>query len=185
MNSFLSFFSFYGRTNRLAWWGRQLLIIAWWIVFIVVFTVMFGDPAEGAAELDVASANTKLLYLAGAMVVSMWLNFSSMVRRYHDRGKSGLWCLLLLLPIVGPLWQVVELGFFSGQSGDNQYGERPGGRRVDAFGEAFAEVGIQSAPVSAPAPSSPVRTKKNTHANQGRSTGLAGPGRASFGVRGT
>ena len=47
------------------------------------------------------------------------------VKRYHDRGKSGWWYLIQFIPIIGPIWAFVELGFCSGDDGDNDYGDGP------------------------------------------------------------
>ena len=46
-------------------------------------------------------------------------------KRWHDRGKSGWWTLIGLVPIIGGLWMLIELGFLKGTDGDNQYGPDP------------------------------------------------------------
>jgi len=46
-------------------------------------------------------------------------------KRWHDRNKSGWWSLILLIPIVGPIWMLVELGFLRGTEGTNNYGPDP------------------------------------------------------------
>ena len=43
------------------------------------------------------------------------------IKRAHDRNRSGLFTLLLFLPLIC-LWPAVELGFFSGTEEANQYG---------------------------------------------------------------
>jgi uncharacterized membrane protein YhaH (DUF805 family) len=46
------------------------------------------------------------------------------IRRLHDVGKSA-WALFLnLIPIVGPIWFLVDLSL-DGDSGDNKYGPNP------------------------------------------------------------
>lgn len=40
-----------------------------------------------------------------------------------SRGKSGLWILLDFVPIVGPLWSLIELGFLEGTQGPNEFDE--------------------------------------------------------------
>jgi uncharacterized membrane protein YhaH (DUF805 family) len=32
------------------------------------------------------------------------------VKRCHDRGKSGFWALLLFIPVIGFLWLLVDCG---------------------------------------------------------------------------
>ena len=49
------------------------------------------------------------------------------VRRFHDRGKSGWFMLIGLVPIIGAAWLLIELGFLRGQSGKNEYGNDPSG----------------------------------------------------------
>ena len=46
-------------------------------------------------------------------------------KRWHDRGKSGWWTLIGLIPIIGGLWILIELGFLKGTYGSNQYGPDP------------------------------------------------------------
>ena len=46
-------------------------------------------------------------------------------RRCHDRGKSGWWQLLILIPIVGVFWWVSELCLSDGDKGENARGPDP------------------------------------------------------------
>lgn len=48
---------------------------------------------------------------------------SVLIRRFHDRNKKWNWVVLLLLPVIGPLWILVECGFLAGTKGRNDYGE--------------------------------------------------------------
>lgn len=47
------------------------------------------------------------------------------IRRWHDRDKSGFWTLIGLLPVIGQVWMVIELGFMPGSKGNNRYGPSP------------------------------------------------------------
>lgn len=47
------------------------------------------------------------------------------VSRFHDRNKSGFWALILLIPVFGFLWLIIECLFFRGTEGQNKYGEDP------------------------------------------------------------
>lgn len=51
-----------------------------------------------------------------------WCALALAIKRYHDLSRSGLRLLLLLIPILGPLWVAVELGFLRGFRGENRYG---------------------------------------------------------------
>jgi uncharacterized membrane protein YhaH (DUF805 family) len=54
-----------------------------------------------------------------------WLLFVLFVKRLHDRGKSAWWLLLLALPLLGPMWLLVELLFLPGTPGENRFGGDP------------------------------------------------------------
>jgi uncharacterized membrane protein YhaH (DUF805 family) len=44
------------------------------------------------------------------------------VKRFHDRDKSGWWVLIGLIPIIGVIWLLIELGFLKGTPGPNRFG---------------------------------------------------------------
>jgi uncharacterized membrane protein YhaH (DUF805 family) len=44
------------------------------------------------------------------------------IKRFHDRDKSGWWVLITLIPIIGAIWILVELGFLKGTPGLNRFG---------------------------------------------------------------
>jgi uncharacterized membrane protein YhaH (DUF805 family) len=47
------------------------------------------------------------------------------VKRWHDRDKSGWWVLINFIPLVGPLWTLIECGFIKGTTGENRFGPDP------------------------------------------------------------
>ena len=55
----------------------------------------------------------------------LWPMMLVAIKRYHDRGKSGLWFLIVLIPIIGAICQAIELGFLRGVPGANKYGPDP------------------------------------------------------------
>ncbi len=46
-------------------------------------------------------------------------------KRWHDHNRSGWWVLVLLLPVVGVLWLMLDNGFVRGTPGRNRFGEAP------------------------------------------------------------
>ena len=44
------------------------------------------------------------------------------IKRFHDRDKSGWWVLIVLIPIIGAIWLLIELGFLKGTLGPNRFG---------------------------------------------------------------
>ena len=41
------------------------------------------------------------------------------------RGRSGWFQLIMLIPIIGSIWLLVEVGFLRGTVGSNKYGDDP------------------------------------------------------------
>jgi uncharacterized membrane protein YhaH (DUF805 family) len=114
----MSILSFNGRATRLEWWATTVVLM---FTGVGVFAVSVG----GAIAKAFGASTIPSLVLWTAMAVfllSFYIGITTSVRRYHDRGKSGWWVLVGLIPVVGAVWQLVELGFFSGTPGDNAYG---------------------------------------------------------------
>ncbi len=101
-----SFLSFRGRIPRLTFW---LSVCFLWGAFFVFFVVL---------ETVVGRTSTFLLYPP-----FFWALFAVSTKRYHDLGKSAVWLSLLLIPLIGIAWVVIELGFRRGTRGGNAYGE--------------------------------------------------------------
>ena len=121
-------FSPSGRIGRGKWWLAQLAFFCIIISLMVLIGLQFsGDeiikqlserPNPRIDPMLVLELLVFALFLA-------WMGFCITVKRYHDRGKSGWWYLLQFIPIVGPIWAFIELGFCAGDDGDNDYGPGP------------------------------------------------------------
>lgn len=61
--------------------------------------------------------------LSIAVLTYLWLIVN--IKRWHDRNKSAWWVLISCIPLVGPIWVLVELGCLAGTDGDNRYGKDP------------------------------------------------------------
>jgi len=104
-------FSFRGRMPR----------ETFWLVVLPLHAVAGGIVAI-SLTLEPSSR------LPFALVVSpffLWISLAVQTKRWHDRNKSPWWLLLQLIPIIGPVWTIVELGFYPGTSGSNRYAEDP------------------------------------------------------------
>jgi uncharacterized membrane protein YhaH (DUF805 family) len=66
-----------------------------------------------------------LVLLMIVSLVVIWPGLAINIKRWHDRDKSGWWILISLIPFVGPIWALVEVGFLPGTPGPNQYGPDP------------------------------------------------------------
>lgn len=108
---------FWSRDGRL---GRR----GYWIGVVSCF----------AAALLVADLGDDLLpdglFGDAALALAMLACFAPLlplgVRRLHDHDKSPAWLLTGLIPVIGPLWRLLELGFLPGTAGKNRYGEPDG-----------------------------------------------------------
>lgn len=105
---FRKYVVFDGRATRSEFW--------WWVLFTIV-----AQLAAIAIDTTLFDAPT-LQWLFGLAVLLPGIAVS--VRRLHDLDKSGVWYLLVLVPIIGPL---VLIFFFvqRGTEGANQYGADP------------------------------------------------------------
>ncbi len=101
-------FSFTGRIPRRVFLLSGLLLGASFVLLFLALESMAGHRW------------TLLLY-----PFFYWALAAFLVKRLHDRGKSPSWLLLLLVPLIGPLWLLLELCCFPGTPGENLYGEDP------------------------------------------------------------
>ena len=115
MNSLL--FNSVGRINRSRFWIGMLIIIPIFLVVRVALLVLYGTVLADWLS-------TILVLELACLVVFAWMTFSLTTKRWHDMGKSGNWNLLVLIPIAGWLWMLLELGIVPGTDGPNRYGEK-------------------------------------------------------------
>ncbi|MBF0106905.1 MAG: DUF805 domain-containing protein [Deltaproteobacteria bacterium] len=81
----------------------------------------------GVACLAQLNISTKSLdFILSPMLILLtifWITVN--IRRWHDRNKSGWWVLLALIPIIGGILTIIELGFLKGTNGPNRFGDDP------------------------------------------------------------
>ena len=124
-------FSFKGRIGRRDFW-------VWVVLWLVAMTALFMLAGNNMLNSQTA---------AFMLVCLLWPTAAVMVKRLHDRGKSGAWAFLFILAwmllagnwaILAGVWQwavgrfiptliivmlVIELGAFIGTQGENKYGK--------------------------------------------------------------
>ena len=64
-------------------------------------------------------------YVAIAGLIFLWPALAIQTKRWHDRNKSGWWCLIMLIPYIGPIWAGIENGLLLGTDGENEFGKNP------------------------------------------------------------
>ena len=123
-------FSFKGRINRAKFWMYHwvypmLIGCAALIVVTAVYLV-------GAIPLYLAGAIQSItwerpaeLMMPFGGVFTVWVQLAAIAKRWHDRDKSAWWTLIGVIPIVGPIWVMVEVGFLKGTEGPNRFGPDP------------------------------------------------------------
>lgn len=101
-------FGFRGRVSRFTFWVAAAGVLAGFAVWFVFIESAFGRGP------------TLLLYPP-----LFWMLAALSVKRAHDRGRSPLCLLAGLIPILGPMWLLFELGLRVGNPGENHYGRDP------------------------------------------------------------
>ena len=102
-------FSFQGRITRLQWWIAQLIFL---VPCFIIADLLPADSTVTPSHIAVCIAFVPLL----------WIDLATSAKRYHDINKSGWRQLLALVPIIGEIWVMVELGFIGGADLPNDYG---------------------------------------------------------------
>ncbi|MEW5561587.1 DUF805 domain-containing protein [Enterobacter asburiae] len=124
-------FSINGRIGRRDFW-------MWMGIWVLAMIVLFTLAGNGWLNLQTA---------AFALVCLLWPTAAVTVKRLHDRGRSGIWALLMilawmllagnwsvlpgvwswavgrLLPTIIMVMMLIDLGAFVGTQGENKYGK--------------------------------------------------------------
>jgi uncharacterized membrane protein YhaH (DUF805 family) len=101
-----------GRVSRSQFWLRWALpyIVVTVILEFLLFMVL--DPW------------TAMIILYVYLLATLWPSIAIYIKRAHDRGRSGWFVLLFIVPILN-LWVMIELLFLPGTAGNNAYGTDP------------------------------------------------------------
>jgi uncharacterized membrane protein YhaH (DUF805 family) len=112
-------FSFDGRIPRKTFWfaNLALFLIPYVIAFILTLAIRYWFPIQ-----EPKSDLTVFLLVAVLGFPWAWMYFAIQVKRWHDRNKSTYWIAINLIPLLGPIWIIIELGFFPRIIGPNEYG---------------------------------------------------------------
>ncbi|MFT8243510.1 DUF805 domain-containing protein [Roseomonas sp. BN140053] len=131
----LRWISFGGRISLGAYWLTYVLPLfaLYWIAFGIDLA-LFGAPTWIRVPTPVPTVQAApaqyTLHLGGP-VTAVWSwasglpGLAGMTRRWHDRGRSGWWNLLVLVPVIGWIWLFISLGCRDGTRGPNRYGPDP------------------------------------------------------------
>ena len=123
-----SLFSFDGRLNRAKFWLILIVTdIAMFVLLGILVAATGGSMTMGADGSMPAMGGGVVGNLVALVIIlaAVWIGLAVGVKRYHDRGKSGWWVLIALVPVIGGLWYLIECGFLRGTIGPNAYGPDP------------------------------------------------------------
>jgi signal peptidase I len=92
------------------------------LITLALFIVLQGIEASRVGApfgpwVTVAAA----LLAAALFALLMWMNLATTVKRLHDRGRSGWFTLLLLVPLAN-FWILLETYFLRGRTEANRFG---------------------------------------------------------------
>jgi len=90
---------FSGRSKRKQYWMFALFNFIFCIVAITIDNIL----GTTAGELHYG-----IFYCIYILAVSI-PGIAVTIRRLHDAGKCGWFCLIVLIPIIGPVWILVLL----------------------------------------------------------------------------
>jgi uncharacterized membrane protein YhaH (DUF805 family) len=113
-------FSFDGRIRRLHYWLASIGVGA---VASVISSMLFGMSGVFMGHFN----PLPMVLILPLVAAEFWIGIALGIKRCHDRDKSGLFLLVGLIPIIGGLWLLIDLGFIDGTPGPNQYGPSPKG----------------------------------------------------------
>jgi uncharacterized membrane protein YhaH (DUF805 family) len=105
-------FSAEGRVSRSQFWLK-------WVLPYIVVTILLFLVVGLILPQTLASIVFGVYSLA-----ALWPSIAIYIKRAHDRGRSGWFILLGLVPILN-IWVLVELLFLPGTAGANAYGIDP------------------------------------------------------------
>ena len=110
------YFSAQGRMNRKQLWLRAILPI-----LVIILVLGFVDRVIGIYDPNTGVGILSGLFALASLIPAILVD----IKRWHDRDKSGWWMLIALIPIIGSIWLLIELGFLAGTPGPNRFGPPP------------------------------------------------------------
>ena len=107
------FLNFEGRINRKPYWMGVIALFGISLAITIVSSILGAIFAPLAFLGTIASLAT--IYPAAALAAKRW----------HDRGKSGWWTLVVIIPLIGALYMLWECGIQEGVAETNSFGSNP------------------------------------------------------------
>ena len=109
-----NYVGFQGRAQQAEYWMFALFNV----LASVLLTV--GDFALGTYDPEAGGGLLTAIYALAIFLPSLAVT----IRRLHDTGRTGWWCLIAIVPCVGAIVLIVFLAQ-AGERGSNAYGPDP------------------------------------------------------------
>lgn len=103
--------SWSGRVSRGGFWLRHALLVPAGLFLAIATDDLIGRPWDLA-----------FVGLLVASLLSVW------ARRIHDRGRSAVWLLAAIVPVLGPALLLIECGLRGSSAAAARFGPPPGAR---------------------------------------------------------
>ncbi len=109
------YFSFNGRVVKRDFWVRMIVPLS--LLPVVLYGINLIIPLDANFALQV--------FVSTICMAAVWSFLAVSTKRCHDRGKSGKFLFVLLVPLVGWIWVFLELSLGPTRTGPNPYGDDP------------------------------------------------------------
>ncbi|MCL2714671.1 MAG: DUF805 domain-containing protein [Alphaproteobacteria bacterium] len=106
--------------QRSPYWGYSIAAIA--VLNVIVLPIFFVFRAIGISA-TLAAAMAQMFAIPS--LPFLWILLSLAAKRCHDRDRSAWFLLVGLIPVIGWLWLLIELGLLEGTAGENRFGPSP------------------------------------------------------------
>ncbi|MEL7208232.1 MAG: DUF805 domain-containing protein [Actinomycetota bacterium] len=113
-----------GRIGRLRYFGTGIVLGFFAFVALTIGAAIDGDRGLGFGAL--------LMFMT--LPVLFWVSITAAIRRLHDLNMTGWLVLVMLIPIIGSLFQLFLL-LAPGSPSDNRYGPPFGGQPTLSLAE--------------------------------------------------
>ena len=103
-----------GRLNRFGYWVKFAIPIFILTALAGVLDMALGSTPDGTGVFSII-----------VNILIIWPSLVGGIKRCHDRNKSGWFLLIMLIPVIGVIWALIDLGFLKGTPGTNRFGPSP------------------------------------------------------------
>lgn len=111
--------SFEGRIGRADYW------LKYFVPYIAIYIVLMIVDMSVGLTYDAGTGSESGILSSIFVLINIWFGLAVGAKRCHDRNRSGWFQAIMLIPILGWIWLLVELGFLKGTEGENRFGPDP------------------------------------------------------------